>query len=155
MHYVFVLIMLYLFWIVLSGYFTPLLLGLGGLSVLLAGWLLHRMDRADGQLGALRPSIGLFGYGLWLMWSVVKANIDVVRRIWSPSLPINPVWERLDTRVSTPAEKALYANSITLTPGTLTTDVNEDHFVIHSLSPEGLSELGAGEMERRIRRLGI
>ncbi|MEJ2321564.1 MAG: Na+/H+ antiporter subunit E [Gammaproteobacteria bacterium] len=64
-------------------------------------------------------------------------------------------WQRLDTSVSTPLEKTLYANSITLTPGTLTTDVREDHFMIHSLSPEGIEELRKGEMEKRIRRLGV
>jgi multicomponent Na+:H+ antiporter subunit E len=52
-------------------------------------------------------------------------------------------------------EKTLYANSITLTPGTLTTDVGEDHFMIHALSQEGIDELREGEMERRIRRLGV
>ena len=64
-------------------------------------------------------------------------------------------WQRLDTEVSTPLEKTLYANSITLTPGTLTTDVRDDHFMIHSLCPEGIEELRKGEMEKRIRRLGV
>ena len=95
------------------------------------------------------------GYWLWLMQCVVKANIDVARRIWDPDMPISPRWERLDVEVSTPLEKTLYANSITLTPGTLTTDVHDDHFMIHSLSREGIADLREGEMERRIRRLGI
>jgi multicomponent Na+:H+ antiporter subunit E len=91
----------------------------------------------------------------WLLWQVVLSNIDVARRIWNPSLPIRPTWQRLDTEVTTPLEKTLYANSITLTPGTLTTDVREDHFMIHSLTPEGIEELRKGEMERRIKRLRI
>jgi len=57
--------------------------------------------------------------------------------------------------VATPLEKTLYANSITLTPGTLTTDVCDDHFLIHALSQEGIDELREGEMERRIRRIGL
>jgi multicomponent Na+:H+ antiporter subunit E len=89
------------------------------------------------------------------LWQVVLSNIDVARRIWNPALPIRPCWQRLDTTVSTPLEKTFYANSITLTPGTLTTDVREDHFMIHSLTPEGIEELRKGEMEKRIRRLGI
>ena len=63
--------------------------------------------------------------------------------------------ERLDTEVSSPLEKTLYANSITLTPGTLTTDVRDDYFLVHSLSREGLEELRHGEMQRRVRRLGL
>ena len=62
---------------------------------------------------------------------------------------------RLDTQVSTAMEKTFYANSITLTPGTLTTDVGDDHFMVHALSQEGMRELREGEMERRILRLGI
>jgi multicomponent Na+:H+ antiporter subunit E len=91
----------------------------------------------------------------WLLWAVVKANIDVAKRIWHPALPIQPSWTRLDTRVSTPLEKTLYANSITLTPGTLTTNVHDDHFMVHALSLEGIEELREGEMERRILQLRI
>ena len=155
MHYLRVTIVLYLFWLLLSGHYTTLLLSLGAFSALLVILFLRRMDRIDGKPGRLYPSLGLVSYAGWLLWSVVKANIDVARRIWDPNLPLRPTWGRLDTEVSTPLEKSLYANSITLTPGTLTTDVGEDHFLVHCLSEEGLEELRAGEMERRIRRLGI
>ena len=155
MHYIFVAIFLAVFWLLLSGYFTTLLLSLGLLSVLLVVWFVRRMDQTDNEPGLLYPSPALFGYWLWLLWCVVKSNIDLARRIWHPELPIKPSWRRLDTQVRTPLEKTLYANSITLTPGTLTTDVREDPFMIHSLSNEGIEELRAGEMERRIRRLGV
>ena len=150
-----ILIALSSLWLLLSGHFTPLLISLGLASVLLVAWFLRRMDRVDHEPITLRPGLGLLGYLFWLAWSVVKANIDLARRIWDPRLPVNPVWARLDTSVETPVEKTLYANSITLTPGTLTTDVRDDHFVIHALSQEGVDELREGEMERRIRRLGL
>jgi multicomponent Na+:H+ antiporter subunit E len=150
-----ILTVLGVLWLLLSGHFTPLLISLGLASVLLVVWFLRRMDRVDQEPIMLRPGLGLFGYLVWLLWSVVKANIDLARRIWDPRLPVNPVWARLGTRVATPVEKTLYANSITLTPGTLTTDVRDDHFVIHALSQEGVDELREGEMERRIRRLGL
>lgn len=143
------------FWLLLSGHYTPLLLLLGAASVILVVWFLRRMDRTDQEPAQLRPSIGLFLYLGWLLWCVIKANIDLARRIWDPKLPIRPVWTRLDTRVRTPVETTLYANSITLTPGTLTTDVGEDHFLIHSVSQEGIDELREGEMERRILKLGL
>lgn len=155
MRYLYLCVFLGLFWLILSGHFEALLLAMGLLSVMLVVWLVIRMDRVDGEPGTLVPGPRMFGYLAWLMWCVVKANIDVARRIWHPRLPIRPVWTRLDTRVSTPLEKTLYANSITLTPGTLTTEVLDDHFMIHSLTREGVDELGEGEMERRIRRLGI
>ena len=155
MHFIIVALTLYLFWLLLSGHFTVLLLGLGGLSTLLVVWILRRMDRVDGEPTTAHFSLGLLGYCSWLLWCVVRANVDVVRRIWDPSMPIDPCWRRLDTQVTSNLEKTLYANSITLTPGTLTTDVRDDHFMVHSLSEAAIEELKAGEMERRIRRIGL
>ncbi len=155
MHYLLVSIILYMFWLLLSGHFTTLLLSLGGLCVLLVSWLLRRMDRVDGEPSSVYPSLGLLGYGIWLLWTVVKCNLDMASRIWAPSMRIHPTWCRLETRLSTPHEKTLYANSITLTPGTLTTNVHDDHFLVHSLCNEGIAKLRTGEMEERIRRLGI
>ncbi|MEJ2309266.1 MAG: Na+/H+ antiporter subunit E [Gammaproteobacteria bacterium] len=155
MHYLFILIFLFLFWLLLSGHYVALIISFGMVSALLVTFLVYRMDRADEEISSFRPGPGVLRYFAWLMWQVVLSNIDVARRIWHPSLPIRPTWQRLDTSVSTPLEKTLYANSITLTPGTLTTDVREDHFMIHSLSPEGIEELRKGEMEKRIRRLGV
>lgn len=155
MYYLIVAIMLAVFWMLLSGYFTALLLSFGVLSVVLVVWLVARMDRADQERRNVYPTRRLIGYWGWLLWAVVKANIDVAKRIWHPDLPIDPNWSRLETKVSTPLEKTFYANSITLTPGTLTTNVNEDHFMVHALSQDGIRELREGEMERRILRLRI
>ncbi len=155
MHYLGIAVTLAVFWLLLSGYFEPLLLGLGLVSVLWVLWLAWRMDRVDQEPGFIPATPRLIGYGLWLLWSVLKSNIDVARRIWTPSLPIHPNWRRLETRLTTPLQKTLFANSITLTPGTLTTDVNADHLIVHSLSEGICNELHQGEMERRIARLGI
>ena len=155
MHYLFILVFLMLFWMLLSGHGEPLILAFGMLSSLLVTLLIARMDSRDGEPATFRPGIRVMHYFGWLFWQVVRSNIDVARRIWNPSLPIRPSWQRLDTEVTTPLEKTLYANSITLTPGTLTTDVREDHFMIHSLTPEGIEALRKGEMERRIKRLRI
>jgi multicomponent Na+:H+ antiporter subunit E len=154
-HYIFIPVFLFLFWLLLSGHYVLLIVSFGIVSALLVTYLVYRMDRTDAEPADFLPGIGAFGYFGWLLWQVVLANIDVARRIWNPKLPIRPTWQRLDTQVSTPMEKTLYANSITLTPGTLTTDVREDHFMIHSLTPEGIEELKQGEMEKRIRRIGV
>lgn len=155
MYYVVIVSALAVFWLVLSGLLQPLLLTLGAASAILVTWLVRRMDRVDANRVMLFPGVRFGSYIAWLMWCVVKANIDLARRIWHPQLPIEPTWERLDTQVESPLEKTLYANSITLTPGTLTTDVRDDHFLIHSLTREALEELREGEMQRRVRRLGL
>lgn len=154
-HYLFIAISLYAFWLLLSGYYLPLLLSLGGISALIVVWLLRRMDQVDAEPIALRPGFKLFRYLGWLAGQVVISNIDVARRIWDPELPIQPSWEKLDIKVTSHLEKTIYANSITLTPGTLTTDVKDDHFMIHNLSPEGMDSLREGEMQRRIKDIGL
>ena len=142
-------------WLLLSGHYTALILSLGVVSVLAVTWFVWRMDRVDGELGVLPMRPRLLYYLLWLMWQVVLSNIDLVRRIWDPTLPIRPTWQRLDIKVTSTLAKTLYANSITLTPGTLTTDVREDHFMVHSLSPDGIEELRKGAMEKQIQHLGV
>ena len=142
-------------WLLISGHYSLLILSLGALSVLTVTWLFRRMDRVDGQIAVLPMRPRLLYYLLWLMWQIVLSNIDLVRRIWDPSLPIRPTWQRLDIKVTSSLAKMLYANSITLTPGTLTTDVKEDHFMVHSLTPDGIDELRKGDMEKQIQRLGI
>ena len=153
MYYLILTLSLALFWVLLSGHFTALLRGLGLLSVFIVVWFLRRMDRIDGEVSFMRMSFGLLGYLTWLFWAVVKANIDVVRLIWAPEMPISPNWSRLDTKIVTPLKKTLYANSITITPGTLTTNAREDHLMVHCLTKENTVDLREGEMERRIRKL--
>lgn len=154
MHYVIIAVTLYFFWLLLSGHYTLMLMTLGLVSVALVTWFLKRMDDVDGEPGLLKPSFKLLQYLIWLFLLVIKSNIEVARLILNPALPIHPTWARLDTKVSTPLHKTLYANSITLTPGTLTTDVKDEHFIVHSLTKEGVEELREGEMENRILRLG-
>ncbi len=155
MFYLSIAFLLSVFWIVLSGHFDPLLLGLGLGSVGLVVLFLRRMDKADLEPAALFPNGRMLRYLFWLGGCVVRSNIDVARRIWHPALPIELRWSRIDTALKSPLEKSIYANSITLTPGTLTTDVHEDHLFVHSLSQEGIDELRDGEMERRISRIGL
>jgi len=155
MRYIRTVLFVAIIWLLFSGHYTALILSLGGLSVLIVTWFIRRMDRVDGELGVLPMRPRVLYYLLWLMWQVVLANVDLVRRIWDPTLPIRPTWQRLDIKVTSALAKTLYANSITLTPGTLTTDVKDDHFMVHSLSSDGIDELRKGGMEKQIQRLGI
>lgn len=155
MRYLLIAAGLYIFWLLLSGYFTALLLSLGAVSVLLVVYMLMRMNKYDREPVNFIPGYRFFHYIAWLLGQVLLSNIDVARRIWDPQLPIDPCWQKLDTKVSNPLEKTLYANSITLTPGTLTTDVGDDYFMIHSLSKQAVNELRQGEMQRRIMNIGL
>lgn len=141
---------LVLFWMLLSGHTSVLLLSLGLASVVLVTWLVSRMDRNDNAPVRMLFSMKFISYLGWLTWQVIITNIDVAKRIWNPSLPIKPASRKIKVKIKDPLIKTIYANSITLTPGTVTTEVGEDYFIVHALNSEGLDELEEGDMERRL-----
>jgi multicomponent Na+:H+ antiporter subunit E len=143
------------FWLLLSGFFEPLLLSLGALSVLLVVTIVLRMDAVDHQRQPLNLNPRLMLYWLWLTGEIIKANIDVLRCIWSPVSAISPTQIRLTAIQQTDVGKVTYANSITLTPGTITMRLEGDQIEVHALTREGADGLQDGEMGRRVRELEI
>jgi len=135
----------------LSGLFTPLLLFFGAVSCLLVAWISQRMDIVDREEHPVhvRP-VKLIGYFFWLCKEVVKSNLDVAKRILDPSLPINPRLLKVRTSQGTELGQVIYANSITLTPGTVSIDLQGHEIEVHALSPEHADALLDGEMDRRI-----
>ena len=144
-------ISLAVFWLLLSGHYTGLLLALGVASVALVMYLALRMDRVDGERQPLHVPPMLISYWVWHFGEIAKCNIDVARRIVNPKLPISPTMVRVRAGQHSPIATATYANSITLTPGTVTLRVEGDEFHVHALSREGAKDLQSGEMERRVR----
>ena len=141
-------------WVLLSGIISPLLLGLGLASTLAVVWLKVRADRRDREPVpfALRVE-RLPGYLLWLAWEIVKSNVDVARRILSPSLPIAPAVRWLPASQRTELGRVIYADSITLTPGTLSIDLEDGSVEVHALNESSLDALSQGEMDARVCRL--
>lgn len=152
-YYIILACILVLFWNVLSGHTSILLLTLGLASVVLVTWLVYRMDHNDKAPIRMLFSIKFLSYLGWLIWQVIVTNIDVAKRIWNPSLPIKPASRKIKVNIKDPLIKTIYANSITLTPGTVTTEVGEDYFIVHALNEEGLDELEEGEMQKRLSSL--
>jgi len=152
-YYFILAFVLVLFWFLLSGHTSILLITLGFTSVVLVTWLVSRMDRNDSAPIRILFSLQFLSYLVWLVWQVIITNIDVARRIWRTSLPIKPACRKIKVNIKNPLIKTIYANSITLTPGTVTTEVGDDYFIVHALNVKGLDELEEGEMERRLSRL--
>jgi len=142
-----------LFWIMLSGDFGPLNLALGCVSVLLAVSICHRMDVVDQESQPFHLSTRLPVYWAWLALEVVKANLDVTRRIWTPGKSISPTVVRLKLSQQTALGKVIYANSITLTPGTVTLAIEDDEILVHALSRADAATLQTGEMDRQVLEL--
>ncbi len=138
-------------WLALSGYFQALLLAFGIFSCVLVAWIGSRMDRTDGEhhFGLLRPLATLRYIG-WLTIEVIKSNLDVTRRIISPRLPISPTVVWVPASQKTEMGRVIFANSITMTPGTVSIDVREGEIEVHALTKEGADALLEGEMNRRV-----
>ena len=140
-------------WLLWSGIFKPLLLGLGVFSCLLTIYIKHRMDYFSTDLFALRFGRRLLGYWAWLAKEVIKSSLDVARIVLSPSLPISPQVVTIKASCENPVDQAILANSITLTPGTLALDVHNGEIIVHALTRAGADELKKGEMDQRVAAL--
>ena len=142
-------------WVLLSGILSPLLLGFGLASSLAVAWLAARADRRDGEpIPFALPLVRLARYLLWLAWEIVKSNVDVSRRILSPGLPIAPAVRWLPASQRSELGRVVYADSITLTPGTLSIDLRDGWVEVHALNEESLDALERGlDMHDRVSRL--
>lgn len=142
------------FWLINSGHLEPFLLGLGALSVAGIIFVTKRMERVDGLYESpVILSLRLPGYLLWLFWEIVKSNLHVIRRIWQREPDISPVVFNVKVSQKSEVCKVLYANSITMTPGTITLDIDGDEFEVHALTREAAEGVMDGEMDRRVTRL--
>jgi len=129
---------LYGFWLALSGHYTPLLLGFGIGSVALVVYVAHRMDVVDHEGVPIHITGRFFMYLPWLMKEVFVANIEVAKVILDPKLRISPRIVVFHGSQQTDLGRVIFANSITLTPGTITTGVEGQEFQIHALSAADL-----------------
>jgi multicomponent Na+:H+ antiporter subunit E len=138
-------------WLLLSGiYDNPLILGLGVVSVVIVVLITRRMNVIDHEGHPVHLSAGVVTYWPWLLLEILKANVDVARRVLSRTPDISPTLLHLPTRLDSDLARVTYANSITLTPGTVSICVDPGMFVVHSLTREGAASLEEGEMERRV-----
>ena len=138
-------------WLLLSGHYTPLMLGLCGLSIILVVFISLRMELLEyEQPDAFRQTVRSVPYGFWLLKEIIKSNIDVCKRILNPKLPISPKLVTIKSTQVDELARVAYANSITLTPGTISIDVEGKDIKVHALSESGVEGLMTGEMDKRI-----
>lgn len=144
---------LYGVWLLLSGIWEPFFLISGAVASLLVVIVAQRMDVIDGEGHPIQLSWRALTYFPWLFWQIIKSNLDVARRIASPRLAIDPADGWVEASQKSTAGLVTFANSITLTPGTVSMTVHEDRIHVHALSKEGFADLAAGEMNRRVTQM--
>lgn len=137
-------------WLLWSGMYKPLLLTLGLLSVLATTMLAWQMRYFKKRAFALRFSFGIVRYWGWLFIEVVKSSIQVLREVLKPTIEVKPVLLCIPRDQRSEFQTMMLGNSITLTPGTITLDVDEDRILVHALTEAGAVDLQGGEMERRV-----
>ena len=143
-------VVLFAVWLLLSGHWTPLLIGFGMGSCTLTVYIAMRMDVADHEGVPIDWVFRFLLYLPWLLKEILVANLNVARVILSPSLPISPIMVVFRSTQKTDLGRALYANSITLTPGTITTGVEGDQLEIHALTWHDVDGREEDEMDRLV-----
>ncbi|MDC0715470.1 Na+/H+ antiporter subunit E [Nannocystis sp. bb15-2] len=142
------------YWALLSGQFhNGFLITCGVLCIAFVCWMASRMGLIDDEGAPARYYVGLLLYVPYIAWQVILANWDVLKRIWSSELAIDPRLTRIRHGTRAGFVTVTYANSITLTPGTVTMEVTETEMLVLSLTKEGEDGLIDGDMERRCKRL--
>jgi multicomponent Na+:H+ antiporter subunit E len=143
-------LLMFALWLGLSGHFEPLLLGLGVISTALTVYLAIRMDIVDHESHPVHLTYSLVRHLFFLLRDVVVANIDVSKRILSPGSTISPQLIRVPLTQRSTLGKVIYANSITLTPGTVSLRLDEDSILVHALTREGAEDLASQRMAEYI-----
>jgi multicomponent Na+:H+ antiporter subunit E len=151
LHAVSLAVSLAILWLLLSGHFAePLLLVLGGVSVVLVVFIVHRMDVLDHEAHPIHLSARLPLYWGWLIKEIVLANLDVAKAILGFGVAVTPSGFKVRASQRSEIGRVIYANSITLTPGTITIAVDDEQLTIHALTAGAVEGLESGEMDRRV-----
>ena len=143
---------LFVFWLLLSGHFDLFLLSAGAITAIVVALVGRRIGYADAEGHPAELILPGLRYWPWLVFEIVKSTRDVARIILTPSLPISPRMIVVEPGQKTAVGVVTYANSITLTPGTITVGVDRgDHrFVVHALTEAGAEGVLSGDMDRRV-----
>ena len=144
---------LFALWVVLSWHFTPLLISFGVLTCTLAVWVAVRMGTLDRESVPVHLLRGAATYLPWLVWEILKSNVRVARIILSPRLRVDPSIVHFRASQRTDLGRFIYANSITLTPGTVTTGIVGDDFEVHAIVQAEIDGSEENDMNQRVAAL--
>ena len=153
-------VVLFGFWMVLSGRTETKFIVYGLITALVTTWVTYPLllvPNKDGskQYFVFGVSIPKFiMYFFWLMWQLVLANIDVLLATTAQELDIDPKVVRFYFRADNPMASVVLANSITLTPGTVTINVTDDGlYEIHALTRGAAAGVLDGSMQKKVADL--
>ena len=146
-------VILFALWLVLSWHFTPLFLFFGVVTCSIAVLVAVRMGNVDREAIPVDLVWRATTYLPWLVWEIFKSNVRVARIILSPRIRVDPSIVHFRASQRTDLGRFIYANSITLTPGTVTTGIVGDDFEVHAIVQEEIDGSEENIMNRRVAQL--
>ncbi|MBN2041787.1 MAG: Na+/H+ antiporter subunit E [Spirochaetes bacterium] len=147
-------LLLFVFWLLLSGKFDLFHMTLGFICSLLISFLTYDLLFANVRVGDIRLTIFRFlRYIPWLMYQIITSNFYVAKLVLKPGMYIDPHIVKFRTKLESDISWVALANSITLTPGTITMNIHDGEFFIHALDRKVADDLKSGEMEDRIAHI--
>jgi multicomponent Na+:H+ antiporter subunit E len=154
MHILVLFVTLAALWLLWSGLYLPLMLALGLASVVLVVWLTRRLETIDHESVPTHLGPKVISYWAWLIKEIVVSSITVTKIVLSRDMPISPTVVQTRSKSPGVVGRVLFGNSITLTPGTLTTDMDDDGLLtVHALTKEGADGVVNGDMNDRVAAL--
>ena len=144
---------LFAIWVLLSWHFTPLLIAFGLGTCTIAVWVGVRMGTVDRESVPVHLILRALLYVPWLVWEIFKSNVRVARIILAPRLRVDPSIVHFRASQKTDLGRFIYANSITLTPGTVTTGIVADDFEVHAIVQSEIDGSEENDMNRRVKAL--
>lgn len=155
-HIISLAISLSVIWLLLSGHYTPLLIGLGGLSVLVVVTIAYRMRLFDITDTPVFPyAITMLPYWHWLLKEIILSTINVCWQVLQPTVKVKPTMVTIQALQQSDFGRVVYANSITLTPGTVSIALEHDMIQVHALTDHAVAGLTGNEMNTRIASFNI
>jgi multicomponent Na+:H+ antiporter subunit E len=147
-------LVMFSFWILLSGEFTFILITSGVVASLIVAYLSHDLFIGKPDL---KTEIGrvfkFIVYLPWLLWEIILANFEIAYLVLNPKPLIDPQLVRFKNDLKTDLGLVTLAHSITLTPGTVTVEATKEEFVIHAIWQKSADGIIGGEMQRKVKKI--
>ena len=147
-------IAMFIFWILLSGEFTFILITSGVVASLIVAYLSHDIFVGKADLKTETGRVFKFiVYIPWLLWEIILANVEIAYLVLNPKPLVDPQLVRFKNDLKTDLGIVTLAHSITLTPGTVTVEANREEFIIHAIWQKSAEGIIGGEMQRKVKKI--
>ena len=138
-------VILVIVWLLLSGIYEPLMLSFGAVSILISLWLTKRMLRIDQEQFTFFVTISLVKFLAQLFYKVIVSNYDVTLRVLGIR-PVESTFITIEVPFDNDVARVLYANAITLTPGSASIALSDHTLLVHTISEQGAQDLAQGDI---------